>query len=163
MNNICPKCGIGNMQYRPSGVSKKTGNAYPAFLSCTNRACGNTMNIDSQDIPLSAVPTYITPIITPQPVPVQAAITSNKTPQNTQEFYQEAEKVKQLYIIRESVIGSLAKVMKPQDDLIAAARQLMRAADILVPYIYSGTISEDLSDAELDSIFQEQANAAPNS
>jgi hypothetical protein len=43
------------MEFRPAGVSNKTGKAYRAFWSCT-RECGTTMNVKSDVQPAQAAP-----------------------------------------------------------------------------------------------------------
>lgn len=39
----CPKC-QSDTKVVPAGVSKKSGKAYPAFTTCTNRECDYTAN-----------------------------------------------------------------------------------------------------------------------
>ena len=41
----CPKCN-SEIKVVPSGTSKRTGKPYSSFLSCTNRECDYTAQID---------------------------------------------------------------------------------------------------------------------
>jgi len=97
-NNICPLCG-NDTKIVPPGVSKRTGKAYQAFVSCTNMDCKFTSKVPN--------PVPIIPDGTPTGTPIGTQ-TQPKTQPETQPEMQER--------ISEVMVG-LRKIYKKLNDI----------------------------------------------
>lgn len=151
--NLCAICG-NPMDFVQAGISKKTGRAYNGFWACPQghkqpRAT-TPQPVSNYPAPASSPwdnrPTVREPLDTWQPGNTQAL--PDRVPAKVWDD-------KDLRIARESALKSIAEIMEPVQDPVAATGVMIQAADILVDYIYKGMNSgnkENLSAAELNQI-----------